>query len=230
MEIDDFQANLIAQSGVHLRVRRAAPQDEARIEDFFAHVTPEDLSFRFLSGMKEVSHERLQAMTRADDPAIINFLAFSSEDTLVAVGALAIDEGSLRGEVALSVRADHKHLGISWTLLSHVAQFAQNHHLQSIELSKTAPIAPPSNFARVGISDNAVPRRSDIGPGPAQSIAWQIRQPPHDPPDRHSVASPSDQGIGDRTGASGQGGGQCQTTPIRYWRGDDGKPQPPNRI
>ncbi len=132
-QIDDFQANLIAQSGVHLRVRRATPQDEARIADFFAHVTPEDLSFRFLSGMKEISHERLQAMTRANDPAIINFLAFSSEDTLVAVGALAIDKDSLRGEVALSVRADHKHLGISWTLLSHVARFAENHHLQSIE-------------------------------------------------------------------------------------------------
>lgn len=132
-DIDDFQANLTTRSGFQLRVRRAGPQDEALVADFFAHVTPEDLSFRFLSGMKEVSHERLQAMTRADDPAHINFLAFSCEDMLVAVGALAIDKDTLRGEVALSVRADHKHLGISWTLLSHVAQFAKSHQLQSIE-------------------------------------------------------------------------------------------------
>lgn len=132
-DANDIRANLTTRSGFHLRVRRAAPQDEALVADFFAHVTPEDLSFRFLSGMKEVSHERLLAMTSGNDPRNINFLAFSPGGTLVAVGALAIDEARLRGEVALSVRADHKHLGISWTLLSHVAQFAENQHLQSIE-------------------------------------------------------------------------------------------------
>jgi GNAT superfamily N-acetyltransferase len=129
----DIQADLTTQSGVRLRVRHALPADEVLVADFCAHVTPEDLSFRFLSGMKEVSHERLRAITRADDPRIINFLAFSPAEMLVAVGALAIDESLVRGEVVLSVRADHKHLGVSWTLLSHIAQYAERRGLKSIE-------------------------------------------------------------------------------------------------
>lgn len=131
--LSDIQANLTTRSGFQLRVRQALPADEMLVADFFAHVTPEDLSFRFLSGMKEVSHERLQAITCADDPRSINFLAFSPADMLVAVGALAIDESLLRGEVALSVRADHKHLGVSWTLLSHIAHYAERRGLKSIE-------------------------------------------------------------------------------------------------
>lgn len=132
-DVNDFQADLTTQSGLQLRVRCAVPEDEALIADFFAHVTPEDLAFRFLSGMKVVSHERLQAITRADDPRTINFLAFSPTGMLVAVGALAIDESLLHGEVALSVRADHKHLGISWALLSHVARYAKGRRLKSIQ-------------------------------------------------------------------------------------------------
>lgn len=45
------------------------------VAEFFKHVTPEDLRFRFLGAVREVSHERLVAMTRSDDPHIHNFLA-----------------------------------------------------------------------------------------------------------------------------------------------------------
>lgn len=129
----DIEANLTTRSGLHIRVRRAVPQDEGLVADFFAHVTPEDLSFRFLSGMKDVSHERLKAMTCADDPTVVNFLALSPTNLLVAVGSLAIDESLRHGEVALSVRSDHKHLGIGWELLSHVARYAEGRQLKSIQ-------------------------------------------------------------------------------------------------
>jgi len=46
---------------------------------------------------------------------------------------LASDELLERGEVALSIREDYKHLGISWELLSHIASYAQRHGLKSIE-------------------------------------------------------------------------------------------------
>lgn len=48
---------------------------EAALADFFAHVTPEDLRFRFLSGMREVSHERLNAMIHVDHRLTEDFLA-----------------------------------------------------------------------------------------------------------------------------------------------------------
>jgi hypothetical protein len=76
-------------------------------------VTAEDLRFRFLGAVREVSHERLVA-TRSDDPHIHNFLAFSTDGMLIAVATLAADPADRRGEVAICIREDRKHLGIGW--------------------------------------------------------------------------------------------------------------------
>ena len=87
-------------------MRRARTQDEARVAEFFTHVTPEDLRFRFLGAVKEVSHERLVDMTRSDDPHIHNVLAFSTDGVLIAVATLASDAKGRRGEVAICIRED----------------------------------------------------------------------------------------------------------------------------
>jgi GNAT superfamily N-acetyltransferase len=130
---EDIDGVLITNTGVHLNVRRARPEDEAALAEFFTHVTPEDLRFRFLSGMKEVSHARLLEMTRADDRRTDNFLAFSTGETLVAVAMLASDDALRHGEVAISIRADHKHMGISWELLAHISRYAEKRGLETIE-------------------------------------------------------------------------------------------------
>ncbi|MEK1887663.1 MAG: GNAT family N-acetyltransferase [Phyllobacterium sp.] len=133
MLADDINHDLTTRTGFRFHVRRALPQDEPKVAEFFKHVTAEDIRFRFLSGMKEVSHERLAAMTRSDDRQVSNFLAFAPNDTLLAVAMLASDDGLERGEVALSIREDYKRLGISWELLSHIANYARRHGFKSIE-------------------------------------------------------------------------------------------------
>ena len=77
MNVNDTDDDLTTRTGFRFHVRHATPQDGAIVAEFFKHVTPEDLRFRFLSGMKAVSHERLAEMTRIDDPHIVNFLALS---------------------------------------------------------------------------------------------------------------------------------------------------------
>ena len=133
MDIKDTDADLITHTGFHFHVRRAVPKDEAIVADFFKHVTPADVRFRFLSGMKSVSHERLVEMTSADDPKRVNFLALSSDQTLLAVAMLAVGKDPQRGEVALTIREDYKHQGISWEMLTHICRYAERHNFKSIE-------------------------------------------------------------------------------------------------
>ncbi|MDW5317485.1 GNAT family N-acetyltransferase [Rhizobium sp. PL01] len=131
--LDDTDDDLTTRTGFRFHVRHAAPQDEAIVAEFFTHVTPEDIRFRFLSGMKTVSHERLIAMTGVDDPRVVNFLAFAPNETLLAVAMLAAGEDTQRGEVALTIRNDYKHQGISWEMLAHICRYAERHNFKSIE-------------------------------------------------------------------------------------------------
>jgi N-acetylglutamate synthase-like GNAT family acetyltransferase len=124
---------IITRTGFHFEVRLARPEDEPTLAEFFTHVTPDDLRFRFLGGMKEVSHERLVAMTRSDDAHIHNFLAFSVDGMLIAVAMLASDPADRNGEVAICIRADRKHLGVGWELLAYIANYAEELGLKSIE-------------------------------------------------------------------------------------------------
>jgi N-acetylglutamate synthase-like GNAT family acetyltransferase len=124
---------LTTRSGFRFEVRRARPQDEARVAEFFTHVTHEDLRFRFLGAVREVSHERLVEMTRSDDPHIHNFLAFSTDGMLIAVATLASDAAGRRGEVAICIREDRKHLGIGWEFLGYIARYADGHGIETIE-------------------------------------------------------------------------------------------------
>lgn len=124
---------LTTHSGFRFEVRRARAEDEPTLAEFFTHVTPEDLRFRFLGAVKEVSHERLVAMTRSDDPHINNFLAFSTDGALIAVATLASDAADQRGEVAICIRQDRKHLGVGWELLAHIARYAEANGLETIE-------------------------------------------------------------------------------------------------
>lgn len=123
---------LTTRTGFQFEVRRARPEDEPILAEFFTHVTPDDLQFRFLGGVK-VSHERLVSMTRSDDAGIYNFLALAMDGMLIAVATLASDEPRRHGEVAICTRADHKHLGVSWELLSYIAKYAEEMGLHTIE-------------------------------------------------------------------------------------------------
>ncbi|AZO71748.1 MAG: GNAT family N-acetyltransferase [Mesorhizobium sp.] len=128
-----MKSTLTTHTGFRFEVRRARAEDEPIVAEFFTHVTPQDLRFRFLGSVKEVSHERLVAMTRSDDPHIHNFLAFSTEGMLIAVATLANDPADRRGEVAICIREDRKHLGVSWEFLGYIARYADEHGIETIE-------------------------------------------------------------------------------------------------
>ncbi len=131
---DPWSRDLTTRAGLVLHVRPVRTDDEPALADFFAHVTAEDLRFRFLAGVREVSHDRLVAMTHVDHRRSENFLAFAEDrKTVVAVATLACDASLEKGEVAISVRAGYKNKGVAWELLRHVAQYAEARGVKTLE-------------------------------------------------------------------------------------------------
>ena len=133
----DWNSELTTHSGFKFHVRTARPADEAALHEFFKHVTPEDLRFRFLTSVKEVGHDRLTQMTEVDHRQTESFIAFEHEDgPIIATAMLACDAGLETGEVAVSIRAGYKNRGIGWELLRHVTRYAEAKgvtRLQSLE-------------------------------------------------------------------------------------------------
>lgn len=134
MKTHDWSRDLATHTGLKVHIRPVRPDDENDLAEFFKHVTKQDLRFRFLSGMREVSHDRLVAMTAVDHRQTENFLAFTmDQNTLIATAMLACDASMTNGEVAISVRADYKNKGLAWELLRHVAKYAEAIGVKTLE-------------------------------------------------------------------------------------------------
>ncbi len=133
----EWTADLTTRDGLALHVRPVRPDDEALLTEFFRHVSPEDLRFRFLTGLHEVDRARLVAMTQVDYARTITFLAFAG-DTLVASAMVASDPDRRTGDVALSVRADHRGRGVSWTLMQHIVRYANASGIEALESVESA--------------------------------------------------------------------------------------------
>lgn len=126
--------NLTTRAGLKITVRPANESDDETLKELFHHVRPEDLRFRFLTAMKEVSASRIRDMTHVDHRSAETYLAFlEDEPNAVATAMLARDAKGERGEVAISVRADRRGQGIGWELLAFVARQAAVRGLKVIQ-------------------------------------------------------------------------------------------------
>lgn len=128
-------AELVTRAGFRFRVRAVTPEDEGVLRDFFRQVTPDDLRFRFLTAVKDVSHERLANMIHVDQERTESFLATAPDEggMVVAAAMLAAGPDGERAEVAITLRADHKGRGIGWTLLDYLARHAQEKGVRTLE-------------------------------------------------------------------------------------------------
>ena len=127
----DLWRALATRSGLTLHVRPAGPDDEEVLAEFFAHVSRDDLRFRFLSGLVRVGPAQLRRLIDVDHVGSEDFLAFDGE-TLIASAMVVADEKREVGEVAIAVRDDYKGRGVGWAMLRHVARFAKERGLAKL--------------------------------------------------------------------------------------------------
>lgn len=127
-------AVLTTRNGFRFHVRPVTADDDAIMKDFFAHVTRADLRFRFLSGMNEIGSYQIGLLTHPDHDFAESFVAFTEDGSMmIATGMLACDKNFDRGEVAIVIREDHKHQGISWELLAFIARRAETKGVKTLE-------------------------------------------------------------------------------------------------
>lgn len=125
---------LTTRIGFRFSVRPARAVDETALGAFFEHVTPDDMRFRFLTGLQTVGHDRLVAMTDIDHHQTENFLAFVDDEAeMIATAMLACDAAMQTGEVAIVIRPEYKDKGVSWVLLHHVTEAARRKGLTKIQ-------------------------------------------------------------------------------------------------
>lgn len=124
---------LLTRHGTVLHVRPAREEDEPALAAFFANVSPQDLRFRFLTGVRVVSHERLSGMIRANDATSESLIAFDDGGSIVAAAMLAGDDTLQTAEAAVAIRRDMKAHGIGWTLLDHLVGHAKQKGYRTIE-------------------------------------------------------------------------------------------------
>lgn len=126
MEDANWSAILKTRSGFECPVRPVTTADDPALTAFFAHVTPDDLRFRFLSSIREVGAARIAEMTHIDHKQTQDFVVTEpGGDAIIANAMLAADAQMETAEVAISIREDMKGRGIGWSLLEHVARYAR---------------------------------------------------------------------------------------------------------
>lgn len=119
--MDDRSALLTTRTGFRFHVRPATRGDDGTLAGFFAHVTRDDLRFRFLNGLNVAGPGQIAALTHVDHHHTESVLAFTVGGEMM---------------IATAIRADHKGNGIGWELLAYVARHAEQlgvHTLEAIE-------------------------------------------------------------------------------------------------
>ena len=130
----DVTSELTTNSGFSFQVRSADESDEGVLAEFFTHVTPDDLRFRFLSAVQKVGHAQLAVLTHVDHRSVENFLALDMvTGCLLASAMLAIDDDLGKAEVAIVIRSDFKNRGIGWSLLEHAAERAAGMGVKTLQ-------------------------------------------------------------------------------------------------
>ena len=128
---------LTTRTGFEFHVRPVEPSDKDALAEFFTHVSRDDLRFRFLSPIPEVRDSRLDDLVNVDHDHKEDYLAFGIDDkTVIASAMVGANEDKSEAEVAIVVRSDYKHRGMSWTFLKYVIDQARQSgikKLQSIE-------------------------------------------------------------------------------------------------
>lgn len=121
------------RTGFTFAVRPVAEGDELLLEEFFRHVAPNDVRFRFLSMTPHVSLDQIHALIQVDHHDAESFLAFDEGGTLIATAMLAGVVGNCHGEVAIVVHAGYKARGIGWDLLHYLTEVATQRGFATIE-------------------------------------------------------------------------------------------------
>ena len=112
------------RDGTVLRLRPLRPEDEPRLQDLVAHMTPEDLRLRFFTPVRALSHTLAARLSQLDYDREMALLA-ESDGTAVGVARFSADPDKFRAEYAIAVRSDWKGRGVGYLLMTRIIDIAR---------------------------------------------------------------------------------------------------------
>jgi acetyltransferase len=106
-------------------IRPIRPSDETFYPAMLAHLTPQDIHFRFFGAIGEADHRQIARLTQIDYAREIAFVAMDTEETeIFGVSRFAADPQHERAEFAVIVRSDKQGLGIGRALMRQLIEYA----------------------------------------------------------------------------------------------------------
>jgi acetyltransferase len=129
----EWERKLTLRNGRRFQVRPVRPEDEALYEDFFRHVSADDLRLRFFGLVKDLGHAFIARLTQLDYGRSIALLALD-ETTGAMLGAVRLhaDPNHETGEYAILLRSDCKGIGLGWALMELIIDYARKEGLRRI--------------------------------------------------------------------------------------------------
>jgi acetyltransferase len=129
-----WQRHLVLGDGGRIFVRPIRPDDEPLMCDHLAHVSKQDLRFRFFDSIKEFSHEFLAKLTEIDDLRAMAFAAIDEASSeMLGVVRLHTDPVHKSSEYAILLRTDLKGRGLGWDLMQLIVEYAKSKGLRRID-------------------------------------------------------------------------------------------------
>ena len=128
-----WERRLVLEDGWRIFVRPIRPDDEDLIRDHLAHVSKDDLRFRFFDSIKEFSHQFITKLIDLDYARAMAFVAID-EATKEPLGVVRLhaDEIHESGEYAILLRSDLKGRGLGWSLMQLIIEYAKAEGLKRI--------------------------------------------------------------------------------------------------
>jgi RimJ/RimL family protein N-acetyltransferase len=128
-----WQRHLVLGDGRRIFVRPIRPDDELLIRDLLAHVSKQDLRFRFFDSIKEFSPQFIAGLTAIDGARAMALVAID-EASGEMLGVVRLHGGAIHetGEYAVLLRSELKGKGLGWELMQLIIEYAKSIGLDRI--------------------------------------------------------------------------------------------------
>lgn len=132
----DLEEDFKMPSGRVVRLRPIRPEDEPEHYAFIAHLTPQDIRFRFFGQVKELPHTEMARFTQIDYDREMAFIASAEKpgggrETLGVVRTVT-DPDNERAEFAIVIRSDQAQQGLGYRLLEKMIDYCRGRGTRGI--------------------------------------------------------------------------------------------------
>jgi acetyltransferase len=119
--------------GTLIGLRSVRPDDESLLQDFAAHMSPEDMRLRFLAAMRGLSHELAARLSHIDYAREMALLTFTEGvEGVLGVARFSADPDNRVAEFAIAVRGDWKRHGLGHLLLARLIRLARQRGIDEL--------------------------------------------------------------------------------------------------